>query len=90
MFGIGIWEFVAIMFVVIVFINPKDLPKTMYKLAKLYRKGWEYHHKILKMINSAEEELKYSLNIHDSMLEHDTKSVIKTKSVIETEKKESN
>lgn len=90
MYGIGIWEFIAILLVIIVFINPKDLPKTMYKLAKLYRKVWKYHHKIINMINSAEEELKYSLKIQDSMLEHDTKSVIETENDIETKHKESN
>lgn len=42
MFGIGITEFIVIALVVIIFINPKDLPGFFRKLGKLYQtiKNW--------------------------------------------------
>ncbi len=54
MFGLGIWEILAILFVVVLLIRPQDLPKLLYKAGKMYGKLKELSNAMLEMVRNAE------------------------------------
>ncbi|RKX76083.1 MAG: hypothetical protein DRP87_12940 [Spirochaetes bacterium] len=63
MFGIGFWEIVIIAVLIIIFINPKDLPSVFRKIGVLYRQINGLYRDVSKWVNEMETEVKkeYSL-----------------------------
>ena len=51
MFGLDFGEFLILFVVVLVFINPKDLPKFIYQVGKIYGQIMEAYHSMTRQIN---------------------------------------
>ena len=56
MFGIGLWELIIIGIVIIVFIKPKDLPRFMRKIGKIYKDLQGMNTMVKKQINDTLKE----------------------------------
>ena len=58
MFGIGIAEILVVLVLVLVLINPKDLPKIARKLGSLYRKFRDVRDKVNQEVREVEREIR--------------------------------
>jgi sec-independent protein translocase protein TatB len=67
MFGLGIWEVLAILLVAIVFINPKDLPKIARKVGYWYGKMREMGKWISDPARELEAEIRKPMNDLDEI-----------------------
>jgi len=64
MFGFGFSEVITLCIVVIVLLNPKDLPKIMHKLGKLYARIMREFNGARKTYHEFEKEIS-EINIED-------------------------
>ena len=51
MFGIGIFEFVVIGLIIIIFVKPEDLPRLIRQLANIYQKVKYAYRQIIRDLN---------------------------------------
>jgi Sec-independent protein translocase protein TatA len=56
MFGLGLWEILAIVVIVLVVINPKDWPKIVRRIGAVYGKLTQLHTSMMRMIREVEAE----------------------------------
>lgn len=56
--GIGLWEILVIILLIVVLINPKDLPKIARRLGKWYRKFRDVQSQVDRELKSVEEEFR--------------------------------
>jgi Sec-independent protein translocase protein TatA len=63
MFGLGIWELVIIIIVVVLFVKPEDLPKFFRKVGKLYGELKRYNDEILVKFRTIDQQVKKPLTI---------------------------
>ena len=57
MFGLGFIEILIIFLVVIVFVNPKDLPKFFHKIGRLYQQIRVIRNKSVQYMKHIEQEI---------------------------------
>ncbi len=63
MFGLGIWELVIIVIVVILFVRPEDMPKFFRKVGKLYGELKRYNDEIMHKFRTIDQQLKKPVSI---------------------------
>lgn len=56
MFGLGFWEIMVIFLVIVIFINPKDLPGFFNRVGKVYRNMRDMNRTIVHKLNEAGKE----------------------------------
>lgn len=56
--GIGLWEILIVILLVVVLINPKDLPKIARKLGKWYKKFREVQSQVDRELKNVENEIR--------------------------------
>ena len=57
MFGLGFIEILIIFLAVIVFVNPKDLPKFFHKIGRLYQQIRDIRDKSVQYMKHIEQEI---------------------------------
>ena len=58
MFGLGFWEIVAIIVVVVVVVRPRDLPSFVRKLGRIYGRILDLHRLFTKTMRDAERQIR--------------------------------
>ncbi|MDC7227627.1 MAG: hypothetical protein PQJ61_12755 [Spirochaetales bacterium] len=66
MFGFGFSEIITILVVVIVLINPKELPSIVRKIGKMYGKIMRQINHLKKVYDEFEEEVKFASDLKSS------------------------
>ncbi len=65
MFGLGFWEIVVIFVVLIIFIDPKEIPIMLRKLGRLYGEVLDFNKDVNKMLKDIETDVKEPLSLDD-------------------------
>ncbi len=65
MFGLGFWEIVVIFVVLIIFIDPKEIPVMLRKLGRLYGEVLDFNKDVNKMLKDIETDVKEPLSLDD-------------------------
>jgi len=60
MFGIGFWEIIIILILIIIFINPRDLPGIFRKIGRFYKQITGFYNDMLKIVDEMEKNIKLS------------------------------
>ena len=60
MFGLGLWEIVIILIVIIIFVRPRDLPKFFRNLGKMYRQITNLYKNMSETMKNVEVEINKS------------------------------
>jgi Sec-independent protein translocase protein TatA len=61
MFGLDFGEFLILFVVVLVFINPKDLPKFIYQVGKIYGQIMEAYHAMTRQISQLGDQARHEI-----------------------------
>lgn len=61
MFGMGLWEILAIAFVAVVFLKPEDLPGFARRLGKFSKQVSDFYRSLRRMASDIETEIKKPL-----------------------------
>ncbi|MBN8216975.1 MAG: twin-arginine translocase TatA/TatE family subunit [Spirochaetes bacterium] len=61
MFGLDFGEFLILFIVVLVFVNPKDLPKFIYQVGKIYGQLMEAYHAMTRQLNQLGEQARLEI-----------------------------
>ncbi len=73
MFGLGFWEIMVILLVVVVFIRPKDLPSFIRNLGRIYRRIIDFNRDLTDMAREIESEVRQSESLSQSVVENTAK-----------------
>ncbi len=77
MFGLGFWEIVVIFVVLIIFIDPKEIPIMLRKLGRLYGEVLDFNKDVNKMLKDIETDIKEPLSLDEFSIldENDSKKI---------------
>lgn len=91
MFGLGFWEIVVIFVVLIIFIDPKEIPIMLRKIGRFYGEILNFNKDVNKMLKDIETDIKEPLSIDElSITDKDNKketNLVKEKKSINKRKK---
>ncbi len=92
MFGIGFFEILIIIFIILIFIKPQDLPSFIRRIGKIYSQVRNGYNSFLRMLNSYQDEMKdmVQLNLEEENDEKPSPKKISkiTKKTTKTTKKQ--
>jgi len=60
MFGIGLWEIIAIAVVALIFVKPDDIPDLLHKVGRWYQKIAQFNRDVKAVLRTAEERVESS------------------------------
>ncbi len=86
MFGIGFFEIILIIFVVLIFIKPKDLPNFIRSIGRFYSQIRNAYLSVLRAINSYNDEVKNMIQL-DTKIDEEKPVAKKAKTGKKGEKK---
>ena len=74
MFGIGFWETIIIIIVMILVVKPDDIPNVVYKVGKFIGELKKSYDMFIDTLHELEDKVKQSIEFEDK-LAHKTKTI---------------